>query len=374
LLEAAPASVVRVVASDGAGHELAWTGETDADGVAEVSLPGAASARRRELSVWRGDTLLARGAVELRADVWRAAATRRGGWRTVKLSATTELELAPARGLLVAPFPGDLLLRVRRAGQALKASLELSAQGGSVQPKRAETGADPVRVVLVPQAHVMTLQVRATPREGPAFDARIELPVAPAALDVAVDGPALRVRSAAPRDLAYFTLVTEDRRLFGGSVRLAPEPSGLFSGQSTLPALPDQPCWLVVGSTPDLATAARVGYPISAQPEPAQTFDVPEHLLLDGLPVALSRESARRKQARLVAAVACMLSLLLTALLLFMKVRGARRELDEHFARGGFSGEIEQRLVPARPLWLVAALAALSLGFVLLLVFALAGQ
>ena len=65
-------------------------------------------------------------------------------------------------------------------------------------------------------------------------------------------------------------------------------------GQSARP----QPAWLVLSSDVDQNSAATIGWPLDVGPEPAQTFDVPDFLLLDGLPAAFQREQERRSRVR----------------------------------------------------------------------------
>jgi hypothetical protein len=197
------------------------------------------------------------------------------------------------------------------------------------------------------------------------------LAAVPGAFDAALDGARLLVTSPVPRDRAYFTLVTEHRRVAGGSIALASDGRGGATGHAELLRLPAEPLWAVVASTPDLSSAARVGFPIGKHAEPARTLDVPEKLLLDGLPRALSRESARRKRARFAAMAVCALGLLLGVLLLAARARGSSRALARHFEQSGLDAAERRALTSGRPLWLWTALGIVALGFAVLLIFAL---
>ncbi|HVJ15316.1 MAG TPA: hypothetical protein VM686_07745 [Polyangiaceae bacterium] len=362
---------LRVVVRGPAGRELAWTGSAGADGVAEVPSLALPPAERYELSVLQGDAVLAAGSVGLSAEAWLSAATRRGGWRAVKLDDTTDIELAPARGVLAVPFASELLLRVRRNGQPLKATLELAAEGASVQNARTTSDEMPGRIALTPSAHAVELRVSVQPEGEAPREVKTTLTVVAGAFDAVLDGEQLIVTSPVPRERAYFTLVTAHRRVGGGSLALGSDGRGGASGRAQLPPLPAEPIWAVVASSPDLVSAARVGYPIGNQAEPARTLDVPERLLLDGLPRALSRESGRRKKVRLVAAAVCALSLLLGVLLLAWRSQRSAHALARHFEQSGLAAE-ERRALSSQPsLWLTTALAAVGLGFVALLIFAL---
>ncbi len=365
---------VRVVLRGPAGHEARWSGAVGPDAVAEVTPPLLPAAPRYELGVFQGEQVLAEGTIELSAEAWLAPATRRGGWQTFKLDDTTELELAPARGILAAPFTSELLLRVRRAGRPLRAELELSADGASVDGRRVVSSETPARVALTPRAHVVGLRVRVSIEGAPPRDVERTLTVAPGAFHAVLDGARLIVTSPVPRERAYYTLVSERRRVSGGSVVLTADERGGATGYAELPRPPTEPLWAVVASTPDLLSAGRVGMPIGPHAEPALTLDVPEKLLLDGLPRALSRESARRKQARFTAVTICALGLLLAVLLLLGRARRSAEVLARHLEQSGLDAAERRALSAERPLWLWAALGAVALGFAALLIFALVAR
>jgi hypothetical protein len=66
-----------------------------------------------------------------------------------------------------------------------------------------------------------------------------------------------------------------------------------------MPPLP-QPAWLVVSSELDLNSAAAIGWPLDAGAEPAQTFDVADQLLLDGLPAAFQTRPSTSELGQLL--------------------------------------------------------------------------
>jgi hypothetical protein len=358
---------VRVVIRAPDGSEARWSGEAGSDGVVEATLPALAPHPRLELSVLQSDRLLAAGPIALGAKDWLAGAVRRGGWQTFELGDELRLELAPARGVFAVPFPSELLLRVTRAGAPVDAELELAAQGALVSGGRLKSGVEPARASLTPREHTPSLRVRVLMAGAAPREITTVLPVVPGAFDARLEGEALVVTSAVPRERAYFTLINEQRRVAGGSITLADDGRGSVR----LAALPAGPLWAVVGSSPELSSPARVGHPIAGQVEPARTLDVSEALLLDGLPLALSRESGRRKRARFVAAAVCALSLLLGTALLAARARRASLALSRHFAERGLDAGAQRALVPSRPLWLAIALGAVALGFAVLALFAL---
>jgi len=170
-----------------------------------------------------------------------------------------------------------------------------------------------------------------------------------------------RIEIAVPRDEAYFSLNSERARLEGGVLALVADGRGGSFG--TLQLSPrTEPAWLVVSSEVDQNTAAAVGWPLDSGPEPAQTFDVPDQLLLDGLPSAFAREQARRSRVRLLTAAFVALSCALAVVLLVLRVKAADRELSSHLSQD-LEQELAARIAPRRVLPLVVAVLALLLGF-----------
>jgi hypothetical protein len=224
------------------------------------------------------------------------------------------------------------------------------------------------RVTVTPTEHAVSLVVRASKGSDEGrFDGA--LPVIPGAIWVERSGEDLRVVSPIARDVAYATLVTETERLAGAAVALSSDGRGGAVGTWRMPPVPStaKPLWAVVSSEPDQHSMALVGWPLSGDTdEPPRTFDVPDRLLLDGAPAAFARDAARRQRARSLAALFAVCAMALAVVLLALRTRGARRDLEQHFEQAGdgmfapadLSGGDRQST-----LWVLAALLCVALGF-----------
>jgi hypothetical protein len=355
-----------------AGDESVWHGAVGPDGIAEVSLPPLPSAAAFEARVMQGDRELARGRISLDERTWCARANHRGGWLGDRRAAPLQVLVAPARGVLAVPFPDELLIDVRHGPEHVSAELSLQAEGGSVAPEHLRTsGSEPTRVTITPREHVVTLRAQVVAAGYPGVDASFSLPVVPGALDARIEHGKLLLSSPVPRDRAYFALVSEHARVAGGSVALIDDERGVWSAVVPLPPLPAEALWAVVSSTPDLSSPARVGWPLLLTNDaPAMTYDVPERLLLDGLPPALRREARRQKRVKLVSVFFCGVSLSLSLLLLAARARRAEFLLDQHLRDRGLESDQARSIAPLRRWSLVVAALCVALGFLALSIFA----
>ena len=126
-----------------------------------------------------------------------------------------------------------------------------------------------------------------------------------------------------------------------------------------------------MSSEVDQNSAAAIGWPLAPGPEPAQTFDVADVLLLDGLPAAFAREQARRSRVRWLTASFIGLSFALSVALLLLRVRAADRDITQHLAQD-LDPDLTRRIAPRRLLPAVVAVLAILLGFAALGLVALA--
>lgn len=307
--------------------------------------------------------LLASGPLRLDDATWAARARRRGGWIRGRESGGLQVSVAAERGAFVVGADEQVRIRVQRAGApAPGLRLAVTAQGARVQ-----AAADPItdeqgqaRVLVEPTELNPTLRVEVV---GESAIIDTGLPVVPGGLHVAVEGASVRVESAVPRTLAFYSWVTSERRIAGGVLALSPTDRGGAIGTIALPALPS-PAWLVVSSEVDANSAAAIGWPIAEgeSAEPLRTFDVAEARLLDGLPGAFQREQARRSRVRWLCAGLIVLALVVSALLLVVRVRAAEREIATHL-REALDPELAARVAPRRSLSLLVALLTIALGF-----------
>jgi len=330
-------------------------------GLVELELRDASSA------------LLASGRFELDVTRWAARARRRGGWIRGRADHALVLSVAPERGAFVVGSSDALAIRVERAGQPVDgALLTVSAEGARLsaveQLRTNQRGR--ARVLLEPSELNPTVRVEARTSDGESGVIDTGIAVVAGGFQASPAGRGLRIESAVPRTGAFFSVVSERHRLSGGAIALTPNGRGGSVGTVQLPTWLE-PTFLVVSSEVDQNSAAAIGWPLDSGPEPAQTFDVPDVLLVDGLPAAFAREQARRSRVRWLTATFIGLAFALSVLQLVLRVRAADRHISVHL-REGLEQELAARIAPRRMLPVLVAVLAILLGFVALGLVALA--
>jgi hypothetical protein len=313
---------------------------------------------------------LARGEISLSVERWAARARRRGGWIRGRDTNGNGLviSIAAERGAFVVGAADPLLIRVERAGIPVpNAELTLKADGARLEaPQQLRSDArGRARVSFEAIDLNPTLRVEARTDDGQSGLIDSGVPVVAGGLHGIATPSGIRVDSAIPRTQAFFSVVTDHARLAGGVLALTPHGHGGSFAQADLhlsAPLP-APAWLVVSTDLDENSAAAIGWPLQLGAEPAQTFDVPDVLLLDGIPAAFAREQERRSRVRWLTALFIALAFLLSVALLVLRVRAADRDIARHL-KTDLESETAERVAP-RALWpLVAALLAIGLGFV----------
>ncbi len=311
--------------------------------------------------------ILASGPLSLSVERWAARARRRGGWIRGREVGGLVLSIAPERGAFVVGAPDSLLIRVERAGNAVSgARLTFSADGaqlGAAQDLRTDAHGR-ARVGFQAVALNPTVRIEARTEDGQTGLIDSGVPVVPGGFQAVPTANGARIESATPRTEAFFSVVTNQARITGGAQELTPDGRGGAWANVALPAV-QGPAWLVVSSEVDENSVAAVGWPLALGSEPAQTFDVPDTLLLDGLPAAFQREQERRARVRWLTAAFIALAFALSVVLLVLRVRAADRNIAQHL-RSDLEPETAARIAPRGPWALLGALLMLGLGFVLL--------
>ncbi len=339
------------------------------NGVADIELEFANDVRSPvslELRNASGVSL-AKGDIALRVVDWAAHARRRGAWIRGRSVEALQVSIAPERGAFVVGAWDPLLIRVERKGDAAPAvRLTVKADGALIdEPDRARTDArGRARVRFQPVDLNPTLRVDAQAEDGESGGIDSGVPVVPGGLHVVTSAGGVRIESSTPRTEAYFSLVAEGSRITGGALKLTPDGRGGSYATARLPSTP-YPAWLVVSSEVDLNSAAAIGWPLQVGAEPAQTFDVRDALLLDGLPVAFEREQGRRSRVRWLTASFIALAFGLSVALLVVRVRAADRQIDQHL-RSDMDRQTARRIAPRGVLPLIVGLLAIGLGFIAL--------
>lgn len=364
-----------VRARTSSGAEVSLTVPRAVRGVADFELQFA-SAVHGPIELELRDAsraVLASGHFDLDVPHWAARARHRGGWIRGRADHPLVLAVAAERGAFVVGSPAPLLLRVEQAGSPVPgAALRLSAEGarlsGTEQLQSDERGR--ARVFFEASDLNPSLRVEARTEDGRIGVIETPISVVAGGMFVLPTADGVRVESAVPRSEAFFSLVSERERLSGGLVTLEPNGRGGSVGSVKLAHVPS-PSWFVVSSEVDQNSAAAIGWPLASGSEPAQTFDVPDTLLLDGLPSAFAREQARRSRVRWLTAAFIGLSFGLSVALLVQRVRAADRSIAEHL-REDLDPDLTERIAQRRLLPVLLAVLAILLGFVALALIALA--
>jgi hypothetical protein len=311
--------------------------------------------------------VLASGRFTLDVTRWAARARRRGGWIRGRGERALVLSVAPERGAFVVGSADALMIRVERAGEpVVGATLTVSAEGARLSgAERLSTNDRGVARVFFEATELNpTLRIEARTEDGQSGLIDSGIPVVAGGLHALPVAGGLRIESAVPRSEAFFSLVSDRQRLKGGVLALSPNGRGGSVGTVQLAGF-HAPAWLVVSSEVDQNSAAAIGWPLDSGSGPAQTFDVPDVLLLDGLPAAFAREQARRSRVRWLTAAFIALAFSLSVLQLVLRVRAADRQIAEHLGED-LEQALAARIAPRRMLPVLVALLAIALGFVAL--------
>jgi hypothetical protein len=357
---------VAVSARANAAEVATRIGASESSGIADFELQFAAPiAGPVHLAAQeRGGASLVEGDASLELERWASRARRRGGWIRGRDNDGVVISIAPELGAFVVGAEDPLLIRVERAGNAVaNARLTLKADGAQVQSS-VELRTDArgrARVGFAATDLNPTLRVEARTDDGQSAVLDSGVPVVAGGMHGVATPSGIRVESAIPRAQAFFSVVSDGGRIAGGVLALKPDGHGGSFATADLPALP-APSWLVVSSELDENSVAAIGWPLQAGSEPAQTFDVPDVLLLDGMPAAFLREQARRSRVRWLTAAFIASAFLLSVALLVLRVRAADRDIATHLLRD-LESETAARVAPHTRWPLLVALLAVGLGF-----------
>jgi hypothetical protein len=361
--ETIPIAGLSVVARS-KGKEARWSGASNADGIAEVSLPfeGLAHGDDVELEVRaEGDPApLAAGHARWQHVAWATAARDRDerdlpAARPTSRTGAIGLDVLVESGRLVPGFPTPIWVRatpppgVSRAGIAITAAPE---PGLVVEREATHTCDDGwADIPATAQAHVV----------GAAFDAKAPsgatgrwfgaLPVAPGAFQISAarvieEGkPEVAVLIAPnPRNVVYAEIDDESGRAAAAALPVAVEPGDPTPrARFELPPLASGVHWIVVSGEPRGAEhlgGAAVARPIlvgkAANVNVQSTCSIgpwlaqrradgfPRWIALDGLPARSAANRGRHRAGMLIGLVALLAAGALEVLLLVAAAREAR--------------------------------------------------
>lgn len=365
-----------LVAIAGGQRVATAQGQTDEQGVAEVMLR-LPRPHDSALELWvepasTDAAPLAKGLVLGSTGAFQQTARRRGGFTRGRYTGEVELSVAPARGVLVTAqgaLDDELVIQAQAVGSPVSdARIGVKLEGAEPASAEVRTGRDGLARLRVRPTEASVRVALNGVAEGigsGTLAARLE--VVQGAIRVTRRDSTLLLESSGAADLAYLALFDEKRRYAGLRVPLAAGPDGRLVGEAPWPSGIDaKPLWVVASSQPDLASPAAVGWPVTAEGEPApQTFDARELLLLDGAAGARQREAKRVRRVHVVTVGYALLAMAVTLLLFVRRVREADAGIERHLAREGID-DAEHSIAPVVRGRTVLAACCIGLGFVVL--------
>jgi hypothetical protein len=324
------------------GERASLTATTNADGMADVTLPF-----RRELGAERPIVSIVSRGRTLAAGTLGSAPSWGSPPRTRRVtgahSGPLGVDALAGRGVFAAPFPDALIAQVTFSDGPLSgATVELETTGADAVGRQVvTTGQDgSARFVIAPRSHDVDVRLVAK-KDALEGSWSGSLPVIPGAMwldEAALERGLLRVVSPVPRIVAYLSIASRERRIWGASLRLS-DGQGEEPWPGHLVGEGDGCIWVTLSSDASAHGSGTVGWPV-ARPSaggarravaPQETCDEQSYrdvLLLDGRRQAEARESARRGRAQGLAIFALAAAALIEGLILYGQTRDASRGLE----------------------------------------------
>jgi hypothetical protein len=322
----------------------------------------------------------ARGLVLGSLERFQQRTRQRGGLRHGKRSGDIELAVAPARGVLITAqgaLDDELVLKAEQGGQALAgvritAEHEGTERDSNAAPALVTDSLGVARLRIRPREPRVTLRASATAADGRQGEMTAVLDVVQGAIRARRSGQRLLLESTGAAEIAFVGFFDERQRYGGLHAKLAPASDGRLVADVPWPAqITAERLWIVTSSQADLSSPAAVGWPAAPSGVLApQTLDARELLLLDSAPQAAQREQRRSRRIRIVSAAYAVTALLLTLWLFVQSVRGADARIERHLAERGLGQELAS-IAPQRSGRTIIAIACISLGFLVLALWAL---
>lgn len=307
----------------GAEAAARWSGTTDADGVAEITLDSPLPAGS-EVRLVSGEEALASG--KLGSTVEPATVEVRTTPYTLDGGIT--LRVGAERGVLVTPFSDRVRIVLTRDAKPLETTIKvttISADPSELTVSTNARGEGTLKIVPLGQPVILSMEILV---DGKPREAEVMLPVQMSGMYVApdLDGGRAVVISPGPRDKAYLSFHGPSGRTGGALVPLALDPQGFYRGLSDV-EIPADTIAVVASAEADEKGRSTVVWP---RPGTLGTASAPHVTVsLDGLKERIAREKRRASIVRTVtvAGVSAAAALEL-AILLWAGGRARRRLAD----------------------------------------------
>jgi hypothetical protein len=399
---------MRAIARQG-GEERGWSGSTNRDGVAEMSL-GFSRPYGMHLDVYAGPDLLASGDVAVPGTI-----VRRGPgspWaRSARRDGPILLDVAVLGQRAASGFPATIWVRAtdeatRAAAAGVTIESEKSGSFVPASPTATTDGRGWAEVVATPWGHAVSMYLHARAADGRTGEWAGALIISPGAPEVRVparvapdEAPVVQVVTHTTRSTAYIEVDDAQGRAWAGSLSYPPEESAAQRVVATLPKLAPGLYWAIADDNPsgasELAPGAAVRpFFVAASDEAALAFGrdtsectppgdiraagralsvclalapaplTPRWVALEGFSERHKRESAKQSKGVAIALVAIVSGAILEALLLVRAATRSRARLRAVENAEGAEADIVARGWGALMVVLVA-----MMGFALLAAF-----
>lgn len=377
---AVPVDPIEITVSQGSRSIATWKGSSAEDGVAEATfevrepLSGTI-----DLLVTSGRSRLAEGPLPL-APSPRVQIDHHllDGVAAGPVALRVEI----ARGVLASPFPGVVRILASRDGAPAE-GLELSvkAEGADLDSaSRKDIRTDQngeASLILTPTWHSLDLDISARDAkrpDEPQSTWKGGLPVHPGALWLRPGGDVATVLSPVPRDRIYLSALSDKGRVFGASIPVQKDPTGIFTGTfQTADLLSRGALAITLAGDPQELGSGTVTFPFAS----TQTVLASPRLTLlqDGVPFADRLEKKRASMARLVSVGIAFVAAIFEAVLLILHSRESQARLAAHLARASEDADdraAAERMTPpaaSRAFTLVVFVGIVVLGFAAIAAF-----
>jgi len=336
---------VRLDARTGAARTTA-EGTTDDDGAweARIALPDASAPEVAVVVTAEPfEQPLVAATIPVRPPAWQSSFRRITQATAGEAKGPIRVSVTASRGAFAAGFPEDVCVHLASADAAepvAAARVRVSGEGFSADPEgelTANANGDAC-LRVVPTHHLPAMQVVATTPNGLEGTWDGTLTVTPGSMWVDPSAMArgkLVIRSPVAHRAAYLTIFSEMSRLLATKVKLDSDRHGGAVGEIGMPPLPPGDVWVL--ASPDPQGQGMEGYHVAwpvhssgvglhAGSMPSATIRTP--LLADGIPAAVAavRADERIARTRILALLAA--AALVEAVLLFIRSRNAREELE----------------------------------------------
>ncbi|MBI5538160.1 MAG: hypothetical protein HY898_35890 [Deltaproteobacteria bacterium] len=368
-------TALRLVASD-ASSEVSAQGVTDEDGAWEARLPLGKThgvMRVEVRTVAPQPRILGLNQFPIGIPTWQAAMHTDPLPVLGTVTGDLSLLVSPARGILTAPYPEDVLVQVldRAKGDPVAAAtVSVEGMGAAVDGPDKVTANDQgwARLRIHAVEHEAKLLITARSATGQQGSWSGVLPVMPGGLWIE-PGPSrdghVRILSPVGHRMAFVTLLTRSSRLFATGLKLEPDNGGA-RGSVDIPK-PPRDSWILVSPDPPGRETEAVAWPVPGDDGLARpTIEIRTPLLVDGMPLAELAAKRQAMRTRVRAFSVLGIAALIEAALLWWRAIQERKDIEHTLAgQADLDDALKKSFSSGYAFWvrMMIAAALIALGF-----------